>query len=94
MEKLTNIELNKSATFDHFCSQNEILPTKIYSHIMISDHRITTHIHFIITNIAGATANTKAYIIKQTNQNTMSHESAIQILVVDKKYNGLTGKLR
>ena len=80
--------------FDHFWSRNEILPTKIYNHRIINDHKSNIATHFTITNIDGASTNTKAYITRQTNQNIISHKSAIQILVVDKKYSGFTGKLR
>lgn len=93
-EKLTNILLNKSAIFDHLCSQNDTLPTNIYNHTIINDDKIITEIHLIITIIADNSENKNVYIIKQINQNIISPKSVTLILVLTKKYRGLIGKLR
>ena len=59
-ENDTNMLLNNSAIFDHFCSQNDILPTEIYIHIMIIVDRITIVNHFNKIIGVGMSAYTKA----------------------------------
>ena len=55
-ENDTNILLNKFATFDHFCIQNEAHQTMIYIHITIMADRITMVNPFSKTINVGASA--------------------------------------
>jgi hypothetical protein len=52
--------LNKSATFDHFCSQNEILQSAIYIPITAIVAIINIASHFNNTIHVGLSAYTKA----------------------------------
>ncbi|MBO7504632.1 hypothetical protein J6T66_00175 [bacterium] len=53
-----------------------------------------TQIHFTKTIRPGASAKANAYIVRHINQNIISHNSAIPILVLARNCSGLTGKLK
>ena len=79
-----NVVLNKSCIFDHFCTQNEILQTIIYSHNIIVDVKTNSPNHFSNT-IRELSVNPKAYIVRQTSPNTISQRSIIHTFEQDKK---------
>jgi hypothetical protein len=86
--------LNKSATFDHFCSQNEILQSAIYIPITATVAIANIASHFNITIRAEPSAKTNAYIHRQIDPNNISHKSDIPTFVQVRNHRGFTGKLR
>ena len=90
----TNVLLNKSATFDPFCSRNEILQTIIYIPKAIIAESISNANHFNKTIHAGLSENAKAYTHKQIKPNIISPKSVTQTFVNIRKLNGFNGKLR
>ena len=90
----TNVLLNKSATFDPFCSRNEILQTIIYIPKAIIAESISNANHFNKTIHAGPSENAKAYTHKQIKPNIISPKSVTQTFVNIRKLNGFNGKLK